>query len=136
MAREEYDTPGEWGDLYTKAVYPLACLRRAKEVAPFRGWPEDALEQRNLLAEAAHRLLACVAAAAGAKTNLQPEGAEKAFADFTGAMNRLREIANARSGEPTLPLSDPGPAQASTRREGDRGVADAQKQLPHGGPAL
>jgi hypothetical protein len=93
IGKREFDTGEEWANLYTTAFNLLACLRRAKEVPPVGGWPNDALEQRNLMADAAHCLLVCVGGTPESKEGLKPEDANKAFADFTRATNRLREIA-------------------------------------------
>jgi hypothetical protein len=94
MAERKFDTAEQYGDRYTEASWPLACLRRAREVSPREKWPDDALEQRSLLADAADRLLVCVRGAPEVKASLKAEDAEKALEDFTRATNQLREIAN------------------------------------------
>jgi hypothetical protein len=97
MVKRNFDTPQEWGDLYTKAFWPLACLRRANEIQPREAWPPDALEQRKLLAHAAGILLTCVGGTPEAKATCKPEDANKAFEDFTQAILRLRVIADPKA---------------------------------------
>ncbi len=94
LAKRDFDTPGEWGDLYNNAFDPLICLLRAKEVRSVADWPDDALEQRNLLADTAGPLLAAIGGWPDAKETLKPEDADKAFEDFTRATNHLRDIAH------------------------------------------
>src|SRR5262249_54392872 len=60
MAKGDFDTPRTHATLYSEAFWHLACLRRAGELSPRETWPDNALEQRNLLADAAGRLLVCV----------------------------------------------------------------------------
>lgn len=99
MVKRDCETTAEWGDLYTKAFWPLACLRRAHEIQPREAWPPDALEQRKLLADAADILLTCVGGTAEAKATCNPEEANKAFEDFTQAILRLRVIADPKTTE-------------------------------------
>jgi hypothetical protein len=79
MVKRDFDTTAEWGDLYMKAFWPLACLRRAHEIQPRDAWPPAALEQRKLLADAAGILLTCVGGTPEAKATYKPEDANKAF---------------------------------------------------------
>ncbi len=107
MAKREFETAQEWGDLYLKAFSPLICLQRAKDVRPVDAWPDDAIEQRDLLADAAWPLLVCIGAVPEARGTLKPEDADKAFEVFITATNRLREIASPQAhgtpaGEPYL----------------------------------
>jgi hypothetical protein len=94
MVKREFNTLGQWANLYTKAFFPLLYLQRAKGVKPIADWPEDAIEQRNLLADTVRPLLVCIGAIPEAKGTLKPEEVNKAFEEFTRATNRLREIAN------------------------------------------
>jgi hypothetical protein len=120
MAERKYDTAEQYDDLYTGAFWPLACLRRAKEVSPREKWPDDALEQRDLLADAADRLFVCVGGTPEVKASLKPEDAEKALDDFTRATNQLRDIAGrevVNQAPPAGPLAgvprDPTPSPSS-----------------------
>jgi hypothetical protein len=92
IARRAFDSAAEWVDLYKKAFWPLACLRRAHEVQPREAWPTPALEQRRVLADAAAILLRSLTAA-DATAACAPEDEKKALEDFTQAIQRLREIA-------------------------------------------
>jgi hypothetical protein len=97
MWKRDFDTSREWGDLYTKAFWPLASLRRAHEIQPREVWPLDALEQRRQLAGAAGILLSWVGGTPEAKGILTSEEAEKAFTDFTQAILRLRVSSDPRA---------------------------------------
>jgi hypothetical protein len=90
MAKRDFDSPAEWGELYTKAFWPLACLRRANEILPRESWPAAALAQRKVLADAAGILLTCVGGTPEAKAGLKPEDADKAFEQFSEATRQLR----------------------------------------------
>jgi hypothetical protein len=99
IVKREFDTPAEWDYLYTKAFWPLACLRRAHEIQPREAWPPDALEQRKLLADAAVILLTCFGGTSEAKATCKPEDANKAFENFTQAILRLRVITDRQAKE-------------------------------------
>lgn len=94
MVKRSFDTQTEWAALYTKAFWPLACLRRANEIQPREAWRPDAMEQRELLASAAGILLTWVAGTPEARATYKPDDANKAFEDFTQAIRRLRVIAD------------------------------------------
>jgi hypothetical protein len=98
MAKRGFDSAAEWGDLYTRAFWPLACLRRAHEVGPREAWPAPALEQRKVLADAAGILLTWVGGTPAAKAAMNPADADKAWELFTQAIQRLRTIADAQAG--------------------------------------
>jgi hypothetical protein len=102
MARREFDTAAEWGELYTRATWPLACLRRAQEIQPRETWPPAALEQRKLLAEAACTLLTCVGGTPEAKATLQPADADKAFEQFNDSIAKMRRSIESQSNERVL----------------------------------
>jgi hypothetical protein len=89
-AKRDFDTPSEWGKLYTTAFWSLACLRRAQEIQPREVWPASMLEQRKLLADAAGILLTCVGGTPEAKAGMKPEDADEAFEEFTKATSHLR----------------------------------------------
>ena len=95
---EQYSNVLEaFGEIYTKAFWSLSCLGRAKEFPPREEWPDEALKQRNLLADAAELLLVHIGGTSEARSTLKPEDVEKAFGDFTTSTNRLREFANRES---------------------------------------
>src|SRR5262249_44794824 len=106
MAKGDFDTPRTHATLYSEAFWHLACLRRAGELSPRETWPDNALEQRNLLADAAGRLLVCVGGTPEAKASLKLEDAERALEDFTRATNQLREIANRESASQPPPIGE------------------------------
>jgi hypothetical protein len=124
MAKRDFDTPAEFSDLHMKAFGALTVLRRAKEVPPRGNWPNDALEQRHLLAEAAGLLLVCIGASAEAQASLKPEDAEKALEDFTRATDRLAELAKTEGNETDRkatgnPMPDTSKIVAGTEQELD-----------------
>jgi hypothetical protein len=107
IAKRGFDTAAEWGDLYTKAFWPLTCLRRAHEVPPRGVWPAAALEQRKRLADAADILLTFVGGTPEANASLEPGEAEKALEDFKGALSQLwaavqPQVAGSNWPNPTL----------------------------------
>lgn len=125
MANRHFDTPKEWGDLYTKAFWPLACLRRAHEVQPRESWPTPTLEQRKLLADAAGILLTWVAGTPEAKAGMKPVDADKAFEQFKEATGQLRNAIKDQFIERLLA----GPADAELTAR-DLALLEAHLQQP------
>lgn len=101
MAKRDFDSAVEWDDLYTKAFWPLACLRRAHEIQPREAWPVPALEQRKLLADAADILLTAVGGTPEAKAGLKPADVDEAFRRYNAALGKLREASAMSAGLPS-----------------------------------
>jgi hypothetical protein len=120
IANGECDSAGEWGECYMKAFWPLTCLRRAKEVRPVRKWPDEALQQRDLLADSASLLLIGIGAVPGATGTLKPEAADKAFVDFKSAMSRLKELASLQSSRAAVEPQGPGTGRFAVEEKQER----------------
>jgi hypothetical protein len=125
MAKRDFDTPAEWGELYTKAFWPLACLRRAHEIQPREAWPVAAMEQRKVLANAADILLTCVGGTPEAKAGLKPEDENKALGQFNRATRQLRKAIRGQfierlhgESEPAVKPSGRTPKRSTQRGEG------------------
>jgi nucleoside phosphorylase len=101
MDKGDFDSQGEYADLYGKAFASLNCLRRAKEVLPIETWIESELQARYVLADTAGRLLLCVGGSPDAKAQLKPGEAERAFENFTAAVDQLRETVSSTPAMPT-----------------------------------
>lgn len=125
MAKRDFDTAAEWGDLYTKAFWPLACLRRAHEVQPREVWPAPALEQRKVLAGAAEILLTAVGGTPEAKAGMNPADADRAFEQFKEATGQLRNAIKGQFVERLL--AGPADAELSPR---DMALLEAHLQQP------
>lgn len=143
LGKRAYTSSAEYGDLYQKAFWALACLRRATDIAPEEMWPDSALEQRRLLSASAEVLLRVLGGAPSGSDTVELEDHNQALRAFTKATDQLRDIASSLSipdlpaanqmrvaapatvaTEPNLPTSHAGDATVSLLSVFTNGLSD------------
>lgn len=122
LGKRGYTSSAEYGDLYQKAFWALACLKRAGEIAPRETWPDFALEQRRLLSDSAEVLLRAVGGSPGGSNAVAVGDRDQALIAFSKATNQLRDVASS--------LSIPDRPAASAMREGALVAPATEPNLP------
>jgi hypothetical protein len=89
--KRDFDTPNEYGDVYSDAFWALACLRRSTEVPPFNAWPDSAKQGRARIAQSAELLRMSLGGTPGAQAKLKPAEIDKALEKFDTAVGNLRD---------------------------------------------